>query len=214
MFSATFLLFLVEDEEIDTEALIREMERHVSLSDQSQTFSQGVTDCRISQMKTKYNWSVSKSSGPFLCATSETKAARPSETYDHAKDTEQFYNVTREFLDGMKRDSSIVGSYDVKMVNKVLRPQMTSRYLRVWRVESLKSGREQSVAALFSTAENFVIYRKPCHETLNPQTNHSWDECVVALSFSGASLKQVENWIGQQDSKSLRSFGVRTNVLL
>lgn len=42
-----------------------------------------------------------------------------NEPYDHGKDTADFYNVTKDFREAMKKDVTVVNQYEVKMVNKV-----------------------------------------------------------------------------------------------
>ena len=56
----------------------------------------------------------------FLETPAVTAYSNPSEPYDHGKDTEVFYNLTKDFKEGMKKDQSVVNDYDVKMINKVI----------------------------------------------------------------------------------------------
>ena len=41
------------------------------------------------------------------------------EPYDHGKDTEEFFKVTKDFYAAMKADTTVVITYEVKMVSKV-----------------------------------------------------------------------------------------------
>ena len=42
-----------------------------------------------------------------------------TEPYDHGKDTEEFYNATKDFKEGMNKDQTVINNYGVKMINKV-----------------------------------------------------------------------------------------------
>ena len=66
---------------------------------------------------------------PYPCLTGESHRylvsrgqSRNGEPYDHGKDAEEFYKVTREFYESMKQDVSVVISYEVKMVSKAMIP--------------------------------------------------------------------------------------------
>ena len=48
-----------------------------------------------------------------------TSLANTAEPYDHGRDTEEFYNLTKDFKEGMKKDHTVINEYDVKMINKV-----------------------------------------------------------------------------------------------
>jgi hypothetical protein len=41
------------------------------------------------------------------------------EPYDHMKDTQDFYRVTEEFKSTMRKDKSVQGNYEVKLVIRV-----------------------------------------------------------------------------------------------
>ena len=43
------------------------------------------------------------------------------EPYDHGKDTEDFYKVSKLFCEAMRLDHNMATSYQVKMVQKVRR---------------------------------------------------------------------------------------------
>ena len=55
----------------------------------------------------------------FLDVQTTALYANTAEPYDHGKDTEEFYNLTKDFKEGMKKDQTVVNEYDVKMINKV-----------------------------------------------------------------------------------------------
>ena len=42
-----------------------------------------------------------------------------NEPYDHGKDTAEFYNATKDFKEGMKKDQTVIHNYGVKIITKV-----------------------------------------------------------------------------------------------
>ena len=73
----------------------------------------------------KVSWQILTTETPF-CKTypfpdvhTTTIYPNTAEPYDHGKDTEEFYNLTKDFKEGMKKDQAVVNEYDVKMINKV-----------------------------------------------------------------------------------------------
>ena len=56
-------------------------------------------------------------SGHFLLS----RGGAPDEPYCHGQDTQDFYEITRDFYDAMKKDSSVINTYTIKSVMKVMR---------------------------------------------------------------------------------------------
>lgn len=48
-----------------------------------------------------------------------SKGEGSDEPYDHGKDTEEFFKVSRDFCEAMRLDHSITTAYEVKLITKV-----------------------------------------------------------------------------------------------
>lgn len=52
-----------------------------------------------------------------------------TEPYCHGKDTQEFYNLTQEFYDTIKKDTTVMNKYEVKLVSKVYKSILINIYL-------------------------------------------------------------------------------------
>jgi hypothetical protein len=51
---------------------------------------------------------------------SSRKTGDDDEPYDHGKDTEEFFQTTKEFYEAIKIDSTIITTYEITGVSKVI----------------------------------------------------------------------------------------------